>query len=518
MPEIFRRRSTPPILALSAVAALVVFFVLLNGGGSQGADNPGLADYMPPDTVAYAETDLRPDGRAEAEVDRVVRTLTGSSLRSALDEALGRTKGPAVDYREDVEPWLAGPVAVSAGDSRSEFALVAETGDAEAAGDFAGKLENDDSLPDGARAEVVGNALVVARSQAWLDQISEAHAGDSLAGTALFSDSMGSVPEGGLASLFISNAALLDSFEDGDAAVAQVIETLGVDPQGTATAMTLAVDGDSVSLQGSSGLVGGGEVTGAGELIESFPADSLIAAGSGDVGESLGNLIEAAGQTGRSPEGSTPEQSGPGGEADGIEDLFGQASAFGIDLPALVESLETAGVFVTGDSRGNMGGALVATTDDPDLVRDSIQSISTLGAFAGGDLFKALPGDLDGFSIKLPGMPSGRVAIASGGDRLVIALGVEAARAGLDPAQRTLVDTDLYRRSTSGLSGEQIGLFVTPSALAPLVGDKGRSHGGLRGGSKAGAERLKVLVEGIETIVAGSGEDGSFEIELGLKD
>ena len=519
MPEILRRRSTPPILALSAVVALVVVFVLLNGSGSQGAANTGLAGYMPPDSVAYAETDLRPGGRIETEVDEVVRTLTGSSLRAALDEALSRPRGSGVDYREEVEPWLAGPVALSAGGSGSDFALVAEAGDLDAARDLAAELENGDGLPAGARAGVVGNALVVARSKAWLDQVAEAYAGDSLAGTTLFADSMESVPEDGVASLFISNAALLDSLQTENVAASEVLETLGVDPEGTATAMTLAVDGDSVSLRGSSGLTVGAEATGAGELIETFPADSLIAAGSGEVGETLGKLMEAAGETGADPDGSAPGQSGPDGAADGIGELFGQASAFGIDLEALVASLETAGVFVTGDPEGDMGGALVATTTDPDLVQDSIQSISTLGAFAGGDLFRALPGGLDGFSIKLPGTPLGRVAIASSGDRLVIALGVEAARAGLDPAQRTLGDADLYRQATADLSdGEQIGLFARPSSLAPLVGEKVRDHGGRRDSRRAGAKQVKGLIRGIETIVASSGEEGSFEVELGLKD
>ncbi len=117
MPEILQRRSTPPILALSAVAVLVVVFVLLNGGGSQGASNAGLAEYMPADSVAYAETDLRPDGTIEAEVDAAVRTLTGSSLSASLNRAFGSAKKTGFDYREEVEPWLAGPVAVSAGDA-----------------------------------------------------------------------------------------------------------------------------------------------------------------------------------------------------------------------------------------------------------------------------------------------------------------------------------------------------------------------------------------------------------------
>ena len=518
MPGILKSRSMPPILALSAVAVLVVVFVLLNGGGSQGANNSGLAGYMPPDSVAYAETDLRPDGRVEAEVDQVVRALTGRSLSASLDEALGRSKNAGIDYREDIEPWLAGPVAISTGESRSEVGLVAEAADPDAARAFADDLIAGRDFPDTARAEVVGDALIVASSQAWLDRMAEAFAGESLADTEVFTNSMADLPEGGIASLFVSNSALLDAIETEGFAVSPVLETLGVDPEGTGTAMTLSIDSGTISLEGSSGLATEAGTTGAGDLIESFPADSLLAAGSGNVGESLGALSDAVDQSGAAPEESAPEGSGPGSASPGTGGLLGQASAFGIDLPALIASIESAGVFITGDSAKKMSGALVATTSDPDQVRDSIQSISTLGAFAGGDLFRPLPGGLEGFSVSLPGMPSDRVAIATEGDRLVIALGVKAARQGLEPGERTLGDTDLYRQAISALSGEQVSLFATPSVLAPLVGTKARAYKSSGNGEKAGAKRMQRLIEGIETIVAGSGEDGSFKIDIDLKD
>ncbi len=520
MPEILKRRSTPPILALSAVVLLVVVFVLLNGGGSKGAANSGLAGYMPPDSVAYAETDLRPDGRVAAGLDQGVRTLTGRSLSASLDEAFSRSNKSGIDYRRDIEPWLAGPVAVSTGASRTEAGLVAEASDVDAVAAFAEGLSAGGDLPDGAQAEVVGDALVVASSQAWLDRMREAFAGESLADTPVFTGSMADLPEGGVASLFISNAALLRTIESEDFALSPILETLGIEPEGTGTAMTLSIDGNVVSLQGSSGLATGVGMTGADELIESFPADSLLAAGSGNVGESLSALIETVDQTGAAPEGTGAGEGADSGQGVGPDagGLLGQASAFGIDLPELIASIESAGVFVTGENGKDLGGALVAITSDPELVGETIDSVTSLGAFAGPDFFRPLPDGLDGFSVALPGMPAGRVAVAADGDRLAVALGVKAARQALDPGARSLGDTGLYREATSTLSGQGVSLFATPSAIVPLIAKKADSYGGPAHGGKAGAKRMKRLIEGIETVVAGSGEGGSFEVDLGLKD
>lgn len=159
----------------------------------------------------------------------------------------------------------------------------------------------------------------------------------------------------------------------------------------------------------------------------------------------------------------------------------------------------------------------MATTSDPDLVGDSIRSIATFGAFAGGDLFKPLPDGIEGFSIALPGMGSDRVAVALEGDRLVIASGVGPVRKALSPGNRTLGDTDLYRQASSAFAEGELSLFATPSAFAPLVRDKAGKYAA-GPASKDRKNRMVRLVEAIETVAAGSGGDGSFEVELGLRD
>ncbi len=312
---------------------------------------------------------------------------------------------------------------------------------------------------------------------------------------------MDDLPDGGIADFFLSNEGLLSVVEAEQPAVSGMLETLGVDLEGAATAMTLTIDGDIVSLEGSTGLAGEGEPVGADGLIESFPADSLIAAGAGNVGENPGGLLGAAEQTEADTDGASPEQDG---EVQGLDGIFGQAEAFGVDIPALIASLESAGVFVSGQKPAELGGALVATTSDPDLVAETIGSISTLGAFAGGDFFRPLPDGLDGFSVALPGMDgkSGRIVVGSGPVRRCHrSQGAQAGPAARRPARhqrqgrpdRGRLGGGPARRlprskggqagpaarrahprqprplrdAISTLSGDGVGLFARPSALRP---------------------------------------------------
>jgi hypothetical protein len=554
MPAILKRRPAPPILAVSAVILLVLVFVLLSGGGSQGAATSGLAEYMPPETLAYAETDLRPDDRVRAEVDEVSRRLTGMSLSASLGKALVRGGKAGIDYPVEVEPWISGPVAIATGKTRKQFGLVVEVEDLVAASAFSDGLPERSGFPEEARSGIVGGALVVAGSESWFSKIATSWQGESLADVPAFEEMAGSLPAGGLANFYLSNDSLLDLADGAGFNAAGLFSTVGLELEGTGTAMTLTVEGDLISLDGRSGLRSGEASPDARELIESLPADSVLAVGVGDIGKSAGELIPAlvGGKAGDSADSGEGGAADPGekaggagtGATGGVGDLgeaLDQASAFGVDLPALIESLETAGIFVTVGSPQQIRGALVATTSDPDLVKDTIQSVSALGAFAGGDLIKPLPPGLEGFSVALPAMQGTRVAVASEGDRLVIALGAGAARQALASGGASLGDTALFRKAASSLSGENLNLFARPSVLAPLLREKvgdyfgAGGHSGHGGQAKADqsferkrgssalrgreptAEKLTRLVSGIASIVAGSGDDGSFELDLGLK-
>ena len=508
MPAALKRLSAPRLIGLLTVGVLALILVLAGGSGSQGAPITGLAAHAPPETMVYAETDLEPDGRVSAEVDRSLERLTGMDLDTALGRAMGR--GAGIDYLEEIQPWAAGPVAVSLGVSRSDFGLIAETDDPKDAESFADDLRSRRILPEAAKVGMVGDSLVLAASREWFDRISSAAEGESLADTAAFADSIGKLPDGGMATFFISNAVLVRAIQEEGFAASSVLGMLGVETGNPGTAMALLAGADRIRLEGSTGLDAGVAGGGAGELMASFPVNSLLAAGIDDAGRSLTELTEAVDQTGTVP----VPGSGDGDAPSGIESLLGQASAFGVDLPALIESLDQVALFVTGRAGAEMRGAVVATTSDPELVRESVRSISDLGAFTGGDLFQKLGGALEGFSIALPGMPS-RVVVATRGERLAIGLGNAAVRRGLMPGSRTLGDTALFRESIDHLTDTAPLLFARPAPFASLLRGGVAKHGGA-------ADRPKVRqairsLRGIESVVAGTGDGGSLEIDLSLR-
>lgn len=514
MPGIIKRRSMPPILAVTALVSLVVVFVMLNGDGSRGAAERGLAAHAPEDAVAYAETDLRPGGRVASQVDGVVRVLTGSSLRVALDEAFGKSGPSEIDFAGDVEPWLAGPVALTSGGSRSESAVIAEAADLDRAGAFTAELERSSEFPAGARAGVVGDAVVVSRSDAFFERISEASDGDSLADAPEFADSMERLPDDSVAELFLADDALLSAIRARGGAASDAIEALEPLSDGSGTALALSTGPGSVSIQGFGGPGAGGGSDGSSALLESFPADSVIAAGAGGIGPALEAVAEGLGETAAAPGSDDPDED-PAKAAAGAP--LAQASALGVDLPALVGSLESAGIFVTPGDRDGLRGAIVARSSDPGLVSDTISSVTSVGSLAGPDLLRPLPG-LGGFSVTLPGVVDGRVVVASKGDRLTVALGVEAARHALSPPTRTLADSPAYREATSTLSAGEVGLFAQPSVLAPLVREKARGHDRTSPGHGEAVARLVRLFSAVDTVVAASSEDGSFEIDIDLRD
>jgi hypothetical protein len=371
--------------------------------------------------------------------------------------------------------------------------------------------------------------------------MSAAYEGDSLAETEAFGQIPNELQTGGVAQVFVDNGKLLAQLEaaggkggdrqsDGSGEfgmfggitagfdLSALVDSLGIEPDGTGTAMNLEVTGGQISLTGETGLESASTGGDASSLIEGFPAGTVMAVGASGVGAQLDDLLDALDQQTAEGSDSSGESSDPGQ----IGGLLDQASVFGIDARELIASLDDFGLFVTGTTPKKMRGALVATSEDPDLIAGSIDQISSLGAFAGPDFLKPLPHGMSGFSVSLPetagmpGMPETagmRIAVGYHGDKLAIGLGVQSVRQALQPGDRTLGDTALFGRAADSLNLDAINLFARPAAFAGLAGRKA-----LSGGKRAGDFPVLParLMSGVESVAGGSA-DGSFEIDLNLR-
>ena len=110
------------------------------------------------------------------------------------------------------------------------------------------------------------------------------------------------------------------------------------------------------------------------------------------------------------------------------------------------------------------------------------------------------------------------MAVATEGERVAVALGIEAARQALSPGDRTLADTGRYREAASELSVDELSLFAMPSVLVPALGSKlGERDLPWRGQPDAG-KSMRRLLSAVRTVAAGTGGDGSFELDLALED
>ena len=101
--------------------------------------------------------------------------------------------------------------------------------------------------------------------------------------------------------------------------------------------------------------------------------------------------------------------------------------------------------------------------------------------------------------------------IALQGDRLVVAIGMPAAKAALSGKGETLADSDAYKAAKDSLGGENVDMFANP----------GRARRPARWRVAGDPDATKVLdaMEKFEYMVGGSGsEDNTSEFNLGLKD
>ncbi|MDQ2623107.1 MAG: hypothetical protein M3Y45_08735, partial [Actinomycetota bacterium] len=109
---------------------------------------------------------------------------------------------------------------------------------------------------------------------------------------------------------------------------------------------------------------------------------------------------------------------------------------------------------------------------------------------------------------ELPGRP---VVVAVQDDRLVLAIGMPAARQALSGKGESLADSAAYKAAADSLSGENVDMFGNPAAIGSLITSAVKGD--------PDAKTVADIMNKFEYMVGGSGsEDDSFEFNLGLKD
>lgn len=532
-----KKYSLPAILALG-LAALTLSAC---GGSSDDSGANELAKYVPADAPVYVEGAVQPDSDVAANVDSITDQLAGINLGDLITSSIESDSEGDVDFDADIKPWLgenAGvfvqfdPASLASGsDGLSEmsaledtsgygtsneetYGLIVQTTDTDAAQSFIDKqVESDGGATDGeyegfsykvadddgATIGVVDDNVVIGSSEAEFKAAVDASKGDNLSGTDAFGDLSDNVADGALASVFTSNDPYVTALKDQGFDLEGLYSALGIELEGTGTVVSLVPEADEVSLKGYSSVSTDLTSGDPSSVIETFPADAIFAAGSGDVGPNATKIMNALNEEG------IPGVLEPGQVDKATNEASGQ-----IDVRGIVESLETVAFFVNGTNRNNIGGALVATSSDIKPIESSLRGISSLIGLANDASVRPLPGGVAGFRVFTPELPGRPIVVGVQDDRLVIGVGMQASLTALTGSGQTLADSDAYKAADASTPEDGLDMFADPANIAKLVISEGA-------GDPDAREIAKVIAK-FEYLAAGSSDsEGSFEFNLGLR-
>jgi hypothetical protein len=434
----------------------------------------------------FVEGTLLPSKAMGEDIDQIANTIAGVDNLGKLIvselESSAEDEGSSFDYEKEVKPWLGQKAGIYFrdfdGDDLSNFSIAVQVTDADAAKEFVEKKagESDEEPSEGSyegvdyfskdeetTVGVVGDFLVIAEGLESFEDAVDASNGESLL-----------IRQGGGQ---IDDQAL------------DALKSAGVNPM-DATAVASVLPGpDQVEIDISSDLSGKTPPSGdASELLGSMPADSFAAFAVSGFGEQLQEALDSVDEEGI-PGTIPPHQLKKG------------VKEFGIDLEALVNSLQDAAAFATGDSEQSLGGSLVLTAEGSEATEAVERAVTIVRGFNVGGV-SVLGGKVDGFAVHSDELGSKPLVVASGNGRMAIGYGVKPTLRGLAAQSgTTLAAQPAYKEAVAALGSTPITGFADgPAAL--------RLANALVPSSEEGFAEAKPYLEKASYIALGSGAEG----------
>lgn len=472
-----------PLFAALAVAALIAIPAGCGDGGSSGSE---VAELAPPRTPVFVEGVLRPTGELKSDTEAAAERIAGIDnlgdfVVSEL-ESSAQDDGEPVDFAKEIEPWLGERAAVFferlEDDELTELGIVVESTDPDATQEFIDTQAEDSDEPyksgsyEGVDYQVggdednaigvVGDFLLIADDEKVFADAVDASEGDSLAAEDTFSEAISAASNGSLADVYVDVGRLIDqSGGQIDPQARQVLQNAGIDPS-EATAVASVVPGsDRITIEFSSDLAGQEAPTGdASELLGSLPGNAFAGFAVSGFGKQVDEAIDSLDKEG------IPDAVPPNQLKKGLKEL-------GIDLEALSDSLQDAGLFAVGNSESSLGGALVLTTTGSGAT-ETVSNIADLLRGVQVEGVTPLKGKYSGFSIRDEEEFGDKpIVVAAKEGRIAIGYGLPATLSGLLAGAasegKTLSDNPVYDDAVSALGDTPITGFADGSAALRLA-------------------------------------------------
>lgn len=438
-----RGRRGAAVLCVAAALAATAAALGGCGGDDREADEP--ADLVPAQAPLYVEAVVRPGADQRAALEELAAPLLGGealdeTLVGLIDEGFAEDADPgrAATWARDVRPWLGerAGVFLTSVEPEPEWALVVEVRDEAAARRALDRITDADDnqeserrtyegveyllYEDDAVAGVVGGH-VVNGSEGGLRAAVDALEGDALADEDDFEgeleqtgarDALGYAylrPDGLIAEIEDrTDRRQAEAFFDAVGLALDEPSTLTFDATGGVARADLALP-----------LVRRSEGGDTSRLLAALPSDAWLRFASGDAGGWLSGVL-----TGFLRVGAIDD-----GDEDEVPELIDRLASAGLDVDDL--GLGDVTVYAAGTRPGRLEVALAAAVEDRDSAK--VLASGVVGALREHPTVPLPPGlrpGAEGGQVKVPDLPSPLI-VALSGDRLVFALGTDAARAAL---------------------------------------------------------------------------------------
>ena len=479
------------LLALPCLLLVAVLIAACGGDGAGSADaDPAAA--VPAGTSIYLEGVVRPEGDQRDDVldaaGKVLRTDDPErKLRELLDEALKESDGPAVSYDEDIAPWLGEKAGVwVAGVDKPDpgYVVLVAAKDTEKAQEAIDKgvkagggkvtqrsyedveYQVDD---EGVAAGIVGDFFTVG-TEAEFKRTVKAADGESLADEERYKNTVDELEEERLGHFFVDTKPFVEQALKSDPGAAGQLEQIRaifpIDKLEPLSGALLA-DGDRIAFDtlmrgpGVKSLQAFGPLFGTGEtpLVSELPGDAWFAYGAPNLGPTLKTLFTRL--------------AGAFGGAAATQQLQQQ---YGINLDRDVFSwIGDIAIYARGRDKASLEGALVIKATNPDTMKSAFGKLVGLLQSQGGQRVSPVKVDGAAAAFNAGETDLGKsTIIARSDDRVVVAVGEQAAADGLAPAEK-LGDSELYAaaKATLGDGFEPTFLMSMPELVAAVEASGG---------------------------------------------